>query len=79
MAVNTLLNNNQCITEKIIMKIRNYFKRNENTCPNLRNTEKSILREKYVNGYILKKESPQVGILRFHLKKQKKKEQAKSK
>lgn len=55
------------------MKIRNYFKRNENTCPNLRNTEKSMLREKYVNGYILKKESPQVGILRFHLKKQKKK------
>lgn len=32
-----------------------------------------MLREKYVNGYIFKKESPQAGILRFHLKKQKKK------
>ena len=51
MATNTLLNNNQCVKEETIKKIRKYFKVNENgnTSQNLWNTEKTVCREKFIN------------------------------
>ena len=77
-----MLLNNQEITEEIKEEIKKYLETNDNenrTTPNLWDTAKEVLREKFIaiQSYLKKQETSQINNLTSHLKQLEKEEQKK--
>ena len=82
--LNTILLNNQWITEEIREEIKKYLETNENQSmmiQNLWDAAKTVLREKIIaiQSYFRKQEKSQINKLNLHLKQLEKEEQTKSK
>ena len=79
---NTLLNN-EVITEEIKGEIKKYLETNDNgdtTTQNLWDTEKAVLRGKFIaiQAYIKKQQTSRINNLTLHLKQLEKEEQKKT-
>ena len=80
--LNSMLLNNQEITEEIKEEIKNYIEKNDNEnmlTQNLWDATKAVLREKFIaiQSYLKKQETSQINNLTLHLKQLQKEEQKK--
>ena len=76
-----MLLNNEWVNEEIKGEIKKYLETNENentTCQNLWDTEKAVLRGKFIaiQAYLNKQEKSQINNLTMHLKELEKEEQS---